>query len=98
MSCHGKILELRGALGEAPRVIDVTRTPPRVADLRRTIEAATFTGKGDQEAVVSMLNEFNAVLAFARNGRPWVCINCLTFQAKTRREEQGGALCCGLWC
>ena len=51
--------------------MDVVASPSRrlrLDELQRTIEAAAFTGKGDEEAVVAMIKEYNSLLAFGRDG------------------------------
>ena len=52
-----------------PVDLDAEALETRVDEVTARIGAATFTGKGDKEAVVKMLKDYNSLLAFSRSTR-----------------------------
>ena len=78
-----KVLEISGA---EPCVVTVTKAPT-LQELERTIGNATFTGKADRKAVMSMLREFDALLgAAARSNRDAEAIAAERAHAKLSSE------------
>ena len=71
------------SVGE-PQVVDVSMQHPSIDELENAIQAATFTGSGDKEVVVTMLKEYNSLLAVGRR--------VAAMQIKTESKTLGDTL------